>query len=68
MGLLPKFKSEYQKENMTVNGTSSKSSPKRRYPPFWEKAVPVFVVVMGVVILIMLVITIAVALGVFPTG
>lgn len=53
---------------MTGNGTSAKSSPRRRYPPFWEKAVPVFVVVMGMVILIMLVITIAVILGVFPSG
>lgn len=53
---------------MTGHSTSSKSSPVRRYPPFWEKAVPVFVVVMGVVILIMLVITIAVALGFFPAG
>lgn len=58
----------FEEENMTGNGTSAKSSPRRRYPPFWEKAVPVFVVVMGMVILIMLVITIAVILGVFPSG
>ena len=51
---------------MTGNGISAISSPRRRYPPFWEKAVPVFVVVMGFVILLMLVIAIAVILGFFP--
>lgn len=38
----------------------------RRYPPFWERAVPVMVAVIAIVITALLVIAILVALGMFP--
>jgi hypothetical protein len=53
---------------MVTKNSSSKSAPQRRYPPFWEKAIPVFLVVLGCVIAVMLAVTIAVALGVFPAS
>jgi hypothetical protein len=38
----------------------------RRYPPFWERAVPVAVGILALVIVAMIVVIVAVALGVFP--
>jgi cytoskeletal protein RodZ len=38
----------------------------RRYPPFWEHAVPIAVGILALLILAMIVVIVAVALGVFP--
>jgi hypothetical protein len=38
----------------------------RRYPPFWERAVPVAVGILVLLIAVILVVIVAVALGVFP--
>jgi hypothetical protein len=40
--------------------------PKRQYPPFYEKAVPVALGIIAVVIIVLLFIIIGVALGLFP--
>ena len=40
--------------------------PKRQYPPFYEKAVPIALGIISVVIIVLLLIIIGVALGLFP--
>lgn len=40
--------------------------PKRQYPPFYEKVVPVALVVIVIAIAILLLIILGVALGLFP--
>ncbi len=42
---------------------SGNSKPPRQYPAFWEKAVPIFLGVLGLAILILLVVIIVVATG-----
>ncbi|HSR32725.1 MAG TPA: hypothetical protein VLY63_19360 [Anaerolineae bacterium] len=42
--------------------------PKRQYPAFWEKAVPIALGIIGIAIVILLIIILAVALGLFPGG
>ncbi len=42
--------------------------PKRQYPPFYEKFVPIALGVMVVIIIILLIIAVAVALGLFPVA
>jgi hypothetical protein len=42
--------------------------PKRQYPAFYEKAVPVALGVIVIAIVILLLIILAVALGLFPGG
>jgi len=44
------------------------SSSKREYPPFYEKAIPIAIGLLAVVISAMLVFTILVALGVLNFG
>lgn len=39
--------------------------PRKEYPPFFEKAIPVAMIVIGLLILVLLVITVLVALKVF---
>ena len=41
-------------------------SPKRQYPPFYEKVVPIALGIIAVVIVVLLIIIFAVALGLFP--
>ena len=41
-------------------------SDERRYPPFWERVVPIALGVIAVVMVILLVIILAVALGLIP--
>lgn len=43
-----------------------KEKRERRYPPFWEHAVPVAVGILAFVIIVMIVVIVAVALGLFP--
>jgi hypothetical protein len=38
----------------------------RSYPPFWERAVPVFVALIVLIIAGLLIIALLVALGIFP--
>jgi hypothetical protein len=45
---------------------AERSPTGRRYPAFYEKLIPVALVVIGVAILALLIITVAVALGLFP--
>jgi hypothetical protein len=40
----------------------------RRYPPFWEKAVPIIVALIGVIVLGLAIVAASVALGIFPAG
>lgn len=48
-------------------GKREKSSPaERRYPRFWERAVPIILGVVALLIVILLVVAVAVVLGVLP--
>jgi hypothetical protein len=38
----------------------------RRYPPFWERFVPIVLAILGVVIAGMMVVAVSIALGIFP--
>lgn len=40
--------------------------PERRYPPFYEKAVPIILAIIGLFVLVLFVVIVAVALGKFP--
>lgn len=40
--------------------------PKRRYPPLYEKAVPIALGIIAVVIVVLLLVILGVALGLFP--
>jgi hypothetical protein len=41
--------------------------PSRRYPQFYEKAVPIALAVIGLAIALLLLVILAVALGLFPS-
>ncbi len=47
---------------------NSRPSPKRQYPPFYEKIVPIALGVIAIAIIILLLIIVGVALGLFPGG
>jgi hypothetical protein len=49
-----------------MSDKDEKDTPKRQYPPVYEKLVPVAMVLIGIAILIVLLIAISVALGLFP--
>ena len=57
-------------ERDEVNGVmpkkSKKPQTKREYPPFWEKFIPVALVFITGIIVILLIVIISVALGIFP--
>jgi hypothetical protein len=42
--------------------------PKRQYPPFYERIVPIALVLIALAILIVLIIIFGVVLGLFPGG
>ncbi len=46
----------------------SRPSPKRQYPPFYEKVVPIALGVIAITIIIILLIIVGVAMGLFPGG
>ncbi len=50
-----------------MNMERKQGSPKE-YPPFWERAVPIFLGILGVFIVGMIIVVISVALGFFPGG
>jgi len=45
---------------------SKKLQTKREYPPFWEKFIPVALIVITVIVVFLLIVIISVALGIFP--
>ena len=49
-----------------MNDRKDKHSPRREYSSFYEKAVPLALGIMAVVIVVLLLIILAVALGLFP--
>lgn len=49
-----------------MNKRENQTPLKRRYPPFWEKFIPIALGIIAVIIVILLLIIIAIALGVFP--
>lgn len=53
---------------MSDEDKDNRASPKRQYPPFYEKVVPVALVTIAIAIIILLLITVGVALGLFPGG
>ncbi len=48
-----------------MSKSPGKPKPTRQYPAFWEKAVPVFLILLGIGILVILFIILGVALGLF---
>jgi hypothetical protein len=51
---------------LTSEGEKGPAQSERGYPPFWERAVPIVVVIIVFVITALLVVAILVALGVLP--
>ena len=49
-----------------MNDKDNHTPPKRQYPPFYEKAVPIALGVIAITIVVLLLIIIGVALGLFP--
>ncbi len=49
-----------------MNERNRPTPENRRYPPFYEKAIPIALVLIALVILVLLVAILAVILGVFP--
>jgi hypothetical protein len=45
-----------------------KKSTQRQYPPLYEKVVPIALVLIGLAIVVILVIILAVAFGIFPAS
>ncbi len=46
--------------------SDNRKRPQEEYPPFWEKFVPIALLVIAAFILVLLVVTALVALGLFP--
>jgi hypothetical protein len=51
---------------MPMNDRDDRTPPKRQYPPFFEKAVPIALAIIVAAIVILLLIIVGVALGLFP--
>ena len=49
-----------------MSNSNDKEPAKRSYPPFWEKFIPIALVVILLIIILLLVVIIGVALGIFP--
>lgn len=49
-----------------MHDQDNNTPPKRQYPPFYEKFVPIALGVIAIIIVILLLIIFAVALGLFP--
>jgi hypothetical protein len=49
-----------------MNKRENQTPHKRRYPPFWEKFIPIALGIITVIIVILLLIIIAIAFGFFP--
>ena len=51
-----------------MNSSQKQPANKRQYPPLYEKIIPIALGIIALAILALLVISVAVALGVFPGG
>jgi len=40
----------------------------RKYPPFWEKFIPIFLTLIGLALVVLLLVALSVVLGYFPVG
>ena len=49
-----------------TTGRDNDPAPKRRYPAFYEKAVPIALAILVIAIVVLLFIVLGVALGLFP--
>jgi hypothetical protein len=49
-----------------MNDKDNHKPPKRQYPPFYEKAVPIALGIIAIAIVVLLLIIVGVALGLFP--
>jgi hypothetical protein len=49
-----------------MHDKDNQTPPKRQYPPFYEKVVPIVLGIIAIAIIILLLIIIGVALGLFP--
>jgi hypothetical protein len=49
-----------------MNGKGNDKTPKRQYPPLYERAIPIALGIIIVAIVVLLFIIVAVALGLFP--
>jgi len=47
--------------------STDKKGP-RRYPPLWERAVPIIVILIGLLVVGLVLVAASVALGIFPFG
>jgi Flp pilus assembly protein TadB len=54
------------KDNLKKASERKRSGETRNYPPFWERAVPVLVALIMILIVGLLVVAVLVALGIFP--
>jgi hypothetical protein len=50
----------------TAEERDEQARPKRQYPPFYEKVVPIALVVIVIAIVILLLVIVGVALGLLP--
>jgi hypothetical protein len=50
----------------TMQDREHKTSPKREYPPIYEKLVPIALLIIVVAIVILLIVVLGVLLGLFP--
>ena len=57
---------ERDEDNKIMPKISNKPQTKREYPPFWEKFIPVALIVITGIIVLLLIVIISVALGIFP--
>jgi hypothetical protein len=51
-----------------AEGKDSRRRPERRYPPLYEKAVPIALGIIALAIVVLLLIIVCVVLGLFPGG
>jgi hypothetical protein len=52
--------------SMSPEMDKKKNHEPRKYPPFWERAVPFLVGMIGLIIIALLVVAVLVAVGIFP--
>jgi len=57
---------ERDEDNIVMPNKSKKLQTKREYPPFWEKFIPVALIVITGIVVFLLIVIISVALGIFP--
>lgn len=60
------YDNQWLEELYPMKEPEVRTTPDRRYPPFWEKFIPIALGTIAVIIVILLLIAIAVATGIFP--